>query len=158
MFCPYRITLIPGFRVYYASYVRVGGFVVQNITDGFGIICYHADNCVVEGNRTYNTLHSGIASWASTNAVIQNNEVELANNNGEQEAITVTQSAYVQVLNNHVHHGGPGTNGGEGIDVKDGSHDVLVKGNYVHDINGCVSTWTPGTRRPTTSPWTAITP
>ena len=124
-----------GFRVHYASYVRVGGFVVQNITDGFGIICYHADNCVVEGNRTYNTLHSGIASWASTNAAIQNNEVELANNNGEQEAITVTQSAYVQVLNNHVHHGGPGTNGGEGIDVKDGSHDVLVKGNYVHDMN-----------------------
>jgi PKD repeat protein len=124
-----------GFRVHYASYVRVGGFTVQNITDGFGIICYHADNCVVEDNRTYNTLHSGIASWTSTNAVIRDNEVELANNNGEQEAITVTQSAYGQVLNNHVHHGGPGTNGGEGIDIKDGSHDVLVKGNYVHDMN-----------------------
>ena len=102
---------------------------------GFGIICYHADNCIIENNRTYNTLHSGLASWTSINTVIQNNEVELANNNGEQEAISVTQSAYVQVLDNHVHHGGPGANGGEGIDIKDGSHDVLVKGNYVHDMN-----------------------
>ncbi|MEJ5198674.1 MAG: right-handed parallel beta-helix repeat-containing protein, partial [Anaerolineae bacterium] len=124
-----------GFRVHYAAYVRIRGFVVQNVTDGFGIICYHADNCIVENNRTYNTRYSGIASWTSTNTVIQNNEVELANNDGEQENITVTQSAHVQVLNNHVHHGGPGTNGGEGIDVKDGSHDVLVKGNYVHDLN-----------------------
>ncbi|MGB4805448.1 MAG: right-handed parallel beta-helix repeat-containing protein, partial [Anaerolineae bacterium] len=124
-----------GFRVDYAGFVRISGFVVQNITDGFGIICYHADNCIIENNRTYNTLHSGLASWTSTNTVIQNNEVELANNNGEQEAISVTQSAYVQVLDNHVHHGGPGANGGEGIDIKDGSHDVLVKGNYVHDMN-----------------------
>ncbi len=124
-----------GLRINYASYVRISGFRVQNITDGFGIICYHADNCIVENNRTYNTLHSGIASWTSTNTVIQGNEIELANNDGEQEALTVTQSAFVQVLNNHVHHGGPGSNGGEGIDVKDGSHDILIKGNYVHDMN-----------------------
>jgi PKD repeat protein len=124
-----------GLRVNYASYVRITGFQVQNVTDGFGIICYHADNCIVENNRTYNTLHSGIASWTSTNTVIQGNEIELANNDGEQEALTVTQSATVQVLNNHVHHGGPGNNGGEGIDVKDGSHHILVKGNLVHDMN-----------------------
>lgn len=124
-----------GFRISYANYVRIAGFVVQNITDGFGIICYHADNCIIENNRTYNTLYSGIASWTSTNSIIQGNEVELANNDGEQEAISVTQSANVQVLNNHVHHGGPGTNGGEGIDIKDGSHDILVKGNYVHHMN-----------------------
>jgi hypothetical protein len=66
---------------------------------------------------------------------VDGNEVELANNDGEQENITIAITDGFVVRNNHVHDGGPGTNGGEGIDLKDGSSNGVVYGNVVHDLN-----------------------
>lgn len=125
-----------GFTINHKNYIRVIGFRVINSKStgngGFGIVCYQSDHCVIRNNRTYNTYRSGIISRSSTNVTIDGNDVELANNNGEQEMITVSGGAFITVTNNHVHHGGPGTNGGEGINILNGAHDVLVKGNHVH--------------------------
>jgi hypothetical protein len=67
--------------------------------------------------------------------VVDGNEVELACNDGEQECITVAITDGFVVSNNHVHDTGPGSNGGEGIDVKDGSANGVVFGNVVHDTH-----------------------
>jgi hypothetical protein len=128
-----------GFTISEISYVQVIGFRVVNSKStgkgGFGIVCYMSDHCVIKNNYTYNTYHSGIIVRSSANVTVDGNEVELANNDGSQEMITIARSEFVTVTNNHVHHGGPGNNGGEGIDVKNGSHDILVKGNRVHHVS-----------------------
>lgn len=93
-----------------------------------------SSHIVIEKNYTYNTVSSGIAVWNSSNIIIDSNEVELACNDGEQECITVAGTDGFEVMNNHVHHGGPGTIGGEGIDVKDGSSNGKVYKNYVHHV------------------------
>lgn len=127
-----------GFTISEISYVQVIGFRVVNSKStgngGYGIVCYMSDHCVIKDNYTYNTYHSGIIVRSSANVTVDGNEVELANNDGSQEMITIARSEFVTVTNNHVHHGGPGVNGGEGIDVKNGSHDILVKGNRVHHV------------------------
>lgn len=125
-----------GFTIDEKNYIQVIGFRIVNSTStnngGFGIVCYKSEYCVIKNNQTYNTYRSGIISRSSVNVTIDGNEVELANNDGNQEMITISGGAFVTVTNNHVHHGGPGTNGGEGINILNGAHDVLVKGNHIH--------------------------
>ena len=126
-----------GFVITTKSYIKVSGFQVKNCTGGFGLLAQTSSHHITfENNYTYNTCNSGIATWEGDHDIlIQGNEVELACNDGYQECISADHSYNVQVLNNHVHHSGPGSHGGEGIDIKNGSHDCLVRGNYVHDIN-----------------------
>ncbi len=40
-----------------------------------------------------------------------------------------------KIRNNHVHNGGPGSIGGEGIDAKDGSSNGKIYQNHVHHLN-----------------------
>jgi hypothetical protein len=89
----------------------------------------------VENCYTYNTVSSGIGVWNSDNVIVRGNEVELACNDGSQECITIAITDQFEVSYNHVHHGGPGNNGGEGIDIKDGSSNGTVLGNVVHHMN-----------------------
>lgn len=122
-----------GFALLSTSYIKIVGFTIKNSKE-FGLLCYNSSYCTFQNNNTYNTYRSGIATWNSTNVTIDGNDVQLANNDGEGEMITVQNSQFVNVTNNKVHNGGPGSNGGEGIDVKNGSHDVLVQGNQVYDV------------------------
>ena len=125
-----------GFVTTAKSYIKVSGFQIKNSTGGFGLLAQeNSHHIIFENNYTYNSYNSGIGAWDSNDIIIDNNEVELACNDGYQECISADNSYNVEITNNHVHHSGPGSHGGEGIDVKYGSHDVLVKGNYVHDIN-----------------------
>jgi len=121
-----------GFVTTGKSYIKVSGFQIKNSTGGFGLLAQeNSHHIIFENNYTYNTYNSGIGAWYSNDIIIDNNEVELACNDGYQECISSDNSYNVDITNNHVHHSGPGSHGGEGIDVKYGSHDVLVKGNYV---------------------------
>jgi len=120
------------------SYIKVSGLRIINAgphLNNVGILVDSSSHIIIEGNYTYNTTSSGIGVWGSDNVIIDNNEVELACNDGEQESITVAGTDTFEVRNNHVHHGGPGTNGGEGIDVKDGSSNGKVFNNHVHHMN-----------------------
>lgn len=120
------------------SHITISGLTVQHagVDDNhMGILIGSCDHITIKHCRTYDTVGSGIASWDSTDITIENNEIELACNDGEQECLTVAGTTRFQVLSNHVHHGGPGSMGGEGIDVKDGSTHGTVKGNHIHDLN-----------------------
>lgn len=120
------------------SYIKVTGLEIVNAGPGdehTGILVDGSSYVTLEGNYTRNTTSSGIGVWDSNNVVIDGNEVELACNDGGEECITVAGTDDFIVKNNSVHHSGPGTNGGEGIDVKDGSFNGEVYRNHVHHIN-----------------------
>ncbi len=120
------------------SYIKISGLRIINAgpnDNNVGILVDNSSHIIIEKNYIYNTVSSGIGVWDSDNIIIADNEVELACNDGEQECITVAVTDTFEVKNNHVHHGGPGNMGGEGIDVKDGSSNGKVYKNHVHDIN-----------------------
>ncbi len=118
--------------------IEIRGITVQN-SDGTGIWIMDCSNVLLYGNHTYNTYSSGImvSEFSSRNisVVIDSNDVELACNDGAQECISVSKCSSFAVINNHVHDGGPGTRGGEGIDIKYGSTDGIVAYNHVHHLS-----------------------
>jgi len=117
------------------SYIKVSGLRVMNSASAGIFVHAGSSHIIIEKNYTYNTHSSGIGVWGCRNIVIDGNEVELACNIGGEECITVAVTDTFEIKNNHVHHGGPGTLGGEGIDAKDGSSNGKIYQNDVHDIN-----------------------
>ncbi len=120
------------------SYWQLIGLRVEHAgqdDDHAGILVQASDHILVQGCSTYDTHSSGIGVWRSSEVTVHGNDVELACNDGSQECITMAVSDHFQVSFNVVHHSGPGSNGGEGIDIKDGSHDGVVFGNEVHHTN-----------------------
>ncbi|MBN1647167.1 MAG: right-handed parallel beta-helix repeat-containing protein [Spirochaetales bacterium] len=115
-------------------HIVISGFRVINSAQN-GIRVGNSSNVYIKDCYTWNTFSSGIGSWFSSNVVVDNNEIVLACNDGSQECLTVAGGDTFIVRNNHVHHSGPGTNGGEGIDAKGGCRNGLLYGNTVHDIN-----------------------
>ncbi len=135
------VSLPPGwgglFEISERSYVKVSGLRLENAgpdDNHAGFLVEDSSHVVLENNATYNTASSGIGVWSSDHVTIAGNEVELACNDGEQECITISGTDVFEVSGNHVHHGGPGTLGGEGIDVKDGSSNGRVFGNRVEGL------------------------
>ena len=121
------------FEVSQKSYIVVSGLRVLN-SQNAGILVDTASNIIIENNYTENTFSSGIGVWSSDHVTVRGNEVVLACNDGPQEDITIAGTDIFEVADNHVHQGAAGTNGGEGIDVKDGSSNGSVHGNHVHDL------------------------
>jgi hypothetical protein len=120
------------------SWIRISGLRVTNAgpdDNHAGILVDTASHIVVEGCTTVNTVSSGIGVWSSSHITIDGNEIIQACNDGEQECLTVATTDTFTVTNNHVHDGGPGSMGGEGIDIKDGATNGVVRGNRIHDIN-----------------------
>ena len=125
------------FEISGKSYITVSGLRVVNVgpyDNNVGILANNSNFIRIENNYTYNTASSGIGVWNCSNITIDGNEVELACNDGEQECITVAITDTFEIMNNHVHHGGPGTIGGEGIDAKDGSSNGKIHHNHVHHL------------------------
>jgi len=119
------------------NYIKVSGLRIVNAgpnDNNAGIYVDNAHHIIIENNYTYNTVSSGIGVWDGSNIIIDGNEVRLACNDGEQEDITVSGTDTFEIKNNHVHEGGPGTNGGEGITVKGGATNGRIYKNHVHDI------------------------
>jgi len=126
------------FQIEGRSHIIVKGLRIINAgphRDNAGLLVKDSDNIRIAGNITYNTVSSGIGVWRSYKVVVTGNEVELACNDGGQECITIAGTDEFEVSYNHVHHGGPGTNGGEGIDIKHGSSNGRVHHNRVHHVN-----------------------
>ena len=122
------------FTIANQGYLIVNGIsVIRSVTYG-GIWVEESHHITIQNCSTYDTYSSGISCWNSDSVTFTHNEVELACNPGEQESISVESSSNVIVSFNEVHHNGGGENGGEGIDIKNGSHDVKVFNNYVHHL------------------------
>ncbi len=120
------------------SYIKISGLRIINAgpyQNNAGFMVDNSDHIIIEKNYTHNTVSSGIGVWGGNNIIIDGNEVVLACNDGEQEDITVAGTDTFEIKNNHVHDGGLGTNGGEGIDAKDGSRNGKIYGNHVHHLN-----------------------
>jgi hypothetical protein len=136
------------FQIKDKSYINVSGLTIRNVfnnvdkfhkTHGIRISSSHYVN--VEKNYIYNTCGPGIQTGGSTNIVIDGNEFELNNNGCRGEIISIATTNSFEVKNNHVHNGGLGYgrysyggDGGEGIDIKEGSSNGRVYGNIVHDL------------------------
>jgi len=116
------------------SHVRVQGLRVQKSTH-WAIMVRDASDIEIRDNATYDSVRSGVGLYRSKDILVDGNNVQLAANNGSQECITIWDSDNVVVSNNEVSHDGAGENGGEGIDVKDGSSNVVVRGNHVHHLD-----------------------
>ncbi len=116
------------------SYIQIHGLQVKN-ADYSGFWIENSTNVIIQNCYTYNTFSSGIGVWNSSYITIKNNEIELACNDGGQECITIATSTNCDIYENNVHDNGQGTNGGEGIDVKEGSHDINIYKNVVHHLN-----------------------
>jgi parallel beta-helix repeat protein len=120
------------------SYIKISGLQIRNAgpnDNNQGILVDNSSYITIENNYTYKTTSSGIGVWNCDNITIDNNEVVLACNDGEQECITVAITGNFVIKNNHVHDSGPGSIGGEGIDAKDGSYNGNIYNNRVHDLN-----------------------
>jgi len=115
------------------SYIVISGLEITHSTHA-GIFLDTTHHVTIQDSKTLDTFSSGIGVWDSSQIIVRDNEVKLACNDGGQECITISNSNNVKVTYNEVHHNGPGTNGGEGIDVKEGSHHVQVKYNHVHHM------------------------
>ena len=126
------------FQISAKHHIMVTGLRLTN-SPGYGLGEENSSYITFENNYVYNTVNSGIIAgeWSGRNdhIVIRNNEVELACNDGPQECISVARTDVFEVTGNHVHHGGPGTTGGEGIDVKFGSNTGIIANNHVHHMN-----------------------
>ncbi|GAK57784.1 hypothetical protein U27_04751 [Candidatus Vecturithrix granuli] len=120
------------FHIANKSYLKVSGLRVINAgfyNDNAGIMVRNSDYITIEKNYTSHTWSSGIGVWESTNIVIDGNEVNQAGSGGWQECISIAQTGFFEVKNNHVHHGYK-----EGICAKQGAHDGKIYRNHVHDV------------------------
>ncbi len=116
------------------NFIEISGLRIKNSYYA-GIFAENSNHINIKNNYIYNTYSSGIGVWSCSDVTAQGNEVELACNNGEQECISFSNSYNCEIFNNHIHDNGSGENGGEGIDVKQGSHDIRVYQNLVHHLH-----------------------
>jgi hypothetical protein len=118
-----------------SSYIRVQGLHVQNSPNA-GMDIFRSHHVEFLNNYTWNTRRSGVGLWYANDCAVRGNDIGLSNNIGPDEPISISAGSYnIEVSYNTVHHGASipdGYAGGEGINVKDGCHDVYVHHNVVH--------------------------
>ena len=116
------------------NYIEISGLKIKHSYNA-GIFVNNSNHVILKNNYTYDTYSSGIGVWSCSYVTAEGNEVELACNDGREECITFSNSHNCEILKNHVHDNGSGENGGEGIDTKEGSHDIKVYQNLVHNLH-----------------------
>jgi hypothetical protein len=140
-------------KIHGASNITVRGFKVQNAHNGFRIrgpadpYAPPAENIRLVDNTTYNTFSSGVSIWGSkyqedsgnfnslNGVLVENTLIELANNGGWDEQITVAKGVRnAHIRFNEITNSAVESHGGEGIDFKDGVRDSYIYGNYIHDV------------------------
>ncbi len=140
-------------KIHGASHITVRGFKVQNAHNGFRVrgpedpYAPPAENIRLVDNQTYNTFSSGVSIWGSkyqedsgnfnslNGVLVENTLIELANNGGWDEQITVAKGVWnAHIRYNEITQSAVESHGGEGIDFKDGVRDSYIYGNYIHDV------------------------
>jgi hypothetical protein len=116
------------------SYIRVSGLRVIN-SNYYGIVAENSSYITIDNNYTYNTYSSGISTWGCNHVVVDHNEVAGACYGPWQESLSISNTDTFEVSNNRVHDVMPGTDGKEGISIKDASTHGKVHGNQVYNLN-----------------------
>jgi len=146
-----------GIEVRGQSHVEIRGFRIEECTGGVwderGIVVRGISkgpvvrDIVIANNHIYHTYSSAISIWGVTwgqdpgnfrcliDVVVEHNTIERANDGGYNEQITVANGVEdFEIRYNVIRNGGVGTNGGEGIDIKEGCAFGSIHHNVVHDI------------------------
>ena len=116
------------------NYIRVSGLRVIN-SAYYGIIAEDSGYITIDHNYTHNTYSSGISAWGCHHIIVEYNEVTGACTSGWQESLSISNTDTFEVRYNLVHDVMPGTNGKEGITIKDASTHGKVYGNEVYNLN-----------------------
>ncbi|MBU1746446.1 MAG: right-handed parallel beta-helix repeat-containing protein [Chloroflexi bacterium] len=116
------------------DYIRVSGLRVIH-SNYYGIVANNSSHVTIEYNYTYDTYSSGISSWDSNHIIVAGNEVVGACTGPWQEHISISSTDTFEVRHNHIHDVMPGTEGKEGLCVKDASSHGKVYGNQVYNLN-----------------------
>jgi len=116
------------------DYIRVSGLRVIH-SYYYGIVAENSSHVTIENNYTYDTYSSGISSWDSNNIIVDGNEVVGACTGPWQEHISISSTDTFEVRYNHIHDVMPGTEGKEGLCVKDASAHGKVYGNHVYNLS-----------------------
>jgi hypothetical protein len=119
------------------SHISLNGLKIINSTYA-GFFMENCSHISISGCQSDNTVSSGIGVWGSDAILIENNTVQRACNGGGEESITLAVTTNSEVRNNEVFNNIGGVLGGEGIDVKQGSHHVLFHHNHIHHMNSRV--------------------
>ena len=123
------------FDLYNVNYVNIHNLSLINSTYA-GFFMENCNNITINNCQTDNTVSSGIGVWSCDSIVVDNNTVQRACNGGGEECITLAVTSNSEVKNNEVFNNIGGVLGGEGIDVKQGSHHIKVHHNHIHHLNG----------------------
>ena len=128
------------------SYIKVTGLRRNLGQEGFAVKG-PSTGVVLDGNYTYGTFGSGISAWGVPwqsnpgnydnikDIVISNNTVEKACDGGWNECITLANGVQgFEIIDNIIKNGGDNTNGGEGIDIKEGCSDGVIAGNHIYNL------------------------
>jgi hypothetical protein len=127
-----------------STWITVRGFTLEQ-SGFFGVYMNAADHITVEGCATNESIASGVAAWVSSNITIRDNDIKAACNQGEsirgtscQEHISLDHVQGFLVEGNKVHDspqsGKAHWGGGEGIDVKNGTSNGIVRNNEVWNL------------------------
>jgi hypothetical protein len=127
-----------------SEWIVVKGFRIED-AGFFGVFFESTDHCTAEGNFTNRTNGSGVASWNSKNLTVRGNDVQSCCNKGAmgsgtgcQECISLDHVDGFLIEGNLVHdsqqQGLANWGGGEGIDVKNGSSNGVVRDNEVRNV------------------------
>jgi hypothetical protein len=120
-----------------AAHIRVRGLTARNAGPGMqaaGFLVEDSQHVTLEGNVTDDTTSSGIGVWGCEDVTLEDNELIRACHGGIQEQISVGVTRGFTLVRNRVHDAGGTPIGGEGICLKDGSSDGLVRGNVVWNV------------------------
>ncbi len=132
------------------SNITISGINVKNAYSA-GFFIAHANNITLDNSSSKISSSSGIAVWNSNDIMINNNTVTKACSgvnfgSGIQidESITIAKTKKSTVSSNIVsdNAGTPNNEGyiegGEGIDIKQGSQNISVIDNHVYNIHGSI--------------------
>lgn len=122
------------FDIHAKEYIQVSGLRVVH-SGYYGIVAEDSSYITIDHNYTYDTYSSGISSWGSDHMMVDNNEVVGACTGIWQEHISISNTDTFDVRYNHIHDVMPGTQGKEGMSIKDASSHGKVYGNQVDHIN-----------------------
>lgn len=124
---------IRGTLTNWISYIKVSGLKVTK-SEAMGIFLQYASHIIIENCITYDTVKPGLAAYSCDNIIFDGNEVELACNGGMGECLKMHRVNIFEFRNNHVHHGGLGPGGGEGLAIAAATNGKIYN-NRVDHIN-----------------------
>jgi len=139
------------FSIFNKKHIKISGLNLKNSLYA-GILVVDSKYITIENVSSYNTTSSAFGIWGSQHILIDSNRVELACNGGTDESITISESQHCIVRKNEVTNNGDPINGGEGIDIKDGSEYISVYNNHVHHLNNRTGIYVDGWDKDTVGP------